>query len=764
MRKFTSFMLMLLCAVTTWAGVTDLPEMSTEGNTKWYTIKNVRKAKYATYAGESNSMTQESYVQDGSLFYFTGSVADGVATVKIHNAQAGDLLCAGTNSWTAEGIDWYIAAKTETGLSISKTADFSGTNSWNDFQGSGTSVDYWDATDPGSIWVIEPITASIEEAIASIEANKEAGNTILGEYKYEEESYNNLVAALNTLKSTTEDVFTAFEACNTIIASLSRIMPEAGKYYVIEAPLFYNVQGVRKGLGVIDGALGWNTIDLSNKAYYWSVEINEGTFAIKNASTGTYIGGTAMSESAVYGSLTALGEEQFNIIINGTTIHANNHGNGNGAGSNVVSWGGSVGSASAWIFVETEDPELSMAKAALQNKVNELNNIVGHTGTNPGEYNATETAKLTNPIAAAVDVLNGGSAMSDTYVQALATLNSAIEGVDLSINPVVAGTYMIVSAASTFGENTKAISCYTYDTYYSAHRTPAWAPIDENDPLQYWTLEDAGNGTFNIKAAYEGNYITTATSMSATAAAATITSLGSTQFNIDLGGKLHCNGWNWGGAGVSGPLTTWDGVADSPSAWKLIAVEEPSFTHTLTVSEAGYATLMLAFNATIPTGVECYYATRTEGDVLKLAAVEGTLPAKTPVIVKAAAGEYTFASTNATATVEGNLFSGTLYPTNVTPTGTAYVLSAPAGKVGLYQAELTEGTFLNNANKVYFDAPAAAEIVSYSFGFDWAGTTGIEGVTAEGAQEGAIYDITGRRVKAITAPGIYIVNGKKVVK
>ena len=759
MRKFTSLMLMLLCAVATWAGVTDLPEMSTEGNTKWYTIKNVRKAKYATYAGESTSMTQQSSVQDGSLFYFTGSVADGVATVKIHNAQAGDLLCAGTNSWTAEGIDWYIAAKTETGLSISKTADFSGNNSWNDFQGTGTSVDYWDATDAGSIWEITEFGADIQAVLDEMLANQT--NPVMGEYKYDEEKYNALASAYATFKAETN--MTNYNACSAIVATLEKNMPEAGKYYVIEAPLFYNTQGVRKGLGVTDGALGWNTIDLSNKAYYWSVEINEGTFAIKNASTGTYIGGTAMSESAVYGNLTALGEGQFNIIINGTTVHANGHGNGASASGNVVSWGGSVGSASAWAFVETEDPDLSIAKAALQNKVDELNGIIALTGTNPGEYNATETAKLADPIAAAVEVLNGGSTMSDTYVQALATLNSAIEGVDLSFNPVVAGTYMIVSAASTFGENTKAVSCYAYETVYGLHATPAWAPIDENDPLQYWTLEAAGDGTFNIKAAYEGNYITTATSMSATAAAASFESLGSAQFNINLGGVLHCNGWNWGG--TTGPLTTWAGVADSPSAWKLIAVEEPSFTHTLTVSDAGYATLMLAFNATIPTGVECYYATATEGDVLKLAAVEGTLPANTPVIVKAAADDYEFTSTDATATApEGNLLSGTLYTKNVTPAGTAYVLSAPEGKVGLYQAELANGAFQNNANKVYFDAPAAAEIVSYSFGFDWAGTTGIEGVVAEGAQDGAIYDITGRRVKAITAPGIYIVNGRKVVK
>ena len=105
MKRTFTFLLtaLFLCVGMVKAAVTDVPEMSTEGNIKWYTIKNVRQQKYATYAGESSSMTQQATVQDGSLFYFTGTVVDGVATVKIHNAQAGELLCAGTNSWTAEG-------------------------------------------------------------------------------------------------------------------------------------------------------------------------------------------------------------------------------------------------------------------------------------------------------------------------------------------------------------------------------------------------------------------------------------------------------------------------------------------------------------------------------------------------------------------------------------------------------------------------------------------------------------------------------------
>ena len=74
-----------------------------------------------------------------------------------------------------------------------------------------------------------------------------------------------------------------------------------------------------------------------------------------------------------------------------------------------------------------------------------------------------------------------------------------------------------------------------------------------------------------------------------------------------------------------------------------------------------------------------------------------------------------------------------------------------------------EGTaFLNNANKVYLPKTAGMNAASYSFRFEGEGTTGIENVEVENTVK-AIFDLTGRKVEAITAPGIYIVNGKKVL-
>ena len=191
---------------------------------------------------------------------------------------------------------------------------------------------------------------------------------------------------------------------------------------------------------------------------------------------------------------------------------------------------------------------------------------------------------------------------------------------------------------------------------------------------------------------------------------------------------------------------------------------------TVNVSEAGWATKYFAESVHVPTGVNAYIITgAADGYVTKSQIAEGeVIPANTGILLENA-GEHKFAKTvSYNYTLAGNLLSGSVENTYVE--GEAYVLAnhSEAG-IGFYKAELNKdkdgnnGTthFLNNAGKAYLVFPAASETVAF-YGLDWDGTTGIEDVEAENELK-AIYDLTGRRVEAITVPGIYIVNGKKVL-
>ena len=193
-------------------------------------------------------------------------------------------------------------------------------------------------------------------------------------------------------------------------------------------------------------------------------------------------------------------------------------------------------------------------------------------------------------------------------------------------------------------------------------------------------------------------------------------------------------------------------------------VEALPLYHELEVTEAGYATLYLGFNARIPSAVEAYTVTKVNDGWVSLTQVTGVLPSNQGVIIKAPAGEYKlFNEATATADVTGNLLEGTLFNKNIDKE--AYVLGQIDGEVGLYKAKMTDGVWLNNANKAYLPASEVPNKSVAFYGFDWDGTTGIEQITDNREQSTAIYDLTGRRIEAITAPGIYIVNGvKKLVR
>ena len=203
----------------------------------------------------------------------------------------------------------------------------------------------------------------------------------------------------------------------------------------------------------------------------------------------------------------------------------------------------------------------------------------------------------------------------------------------------------------------------------------------------------------------------------------------------------------------------WDGGANSASAWYVVPVTD--FAHTLTVGDVKWASLMLGFEAAIPAEVTAYVVSSVEDGYAQLTEMEGVLPANTAVLINAEASDYEFAYSAATpATVAANELKGTLYDKNVE--GAAYALGVKNSVVALYTVNLdqAEGTaFINYAYKAYLPKNTAAASISLHI----EGATGIEPSTLNSQPSTQIYDLMGRRV-AKMAKGVYIVNGKKVVK
>ena len=197
-------------------------------------------------------------------------------------------------------------------------------------------------------------------------------------------------------------------------------------------------------------------------------------------------------------------------------------------------------------------------------------------------------------------------------------------------------------------------------------------------------------------------------------------------------------------------------------------IKEPTEqSHTLKVSNAGFSTLMLGYNSVIPSNVKAYTVSAINNGYVDLTQVQGVLPANAPVVIEAKPGNHYFDATTEARQEElgNNWLKGTLADAVIQKAEgwSYYVLGVVDGQVGFYNAKLGEDNtkFKNTANKAYLLVQGKSPIASYSFRFN-EGTTNVENVVVENEVK-AIYDLTGRRIEAITAPGIYIVNGKKVL-
>ena len=151
------------------------------------------------------------------------------------------------------------------------------------------------------------------------------------------------------------------------------------------------------------------------------------------------------------------------------------------------------------------------------------------------------------------------------------------------------------------------------------------------------------------------------------------------------------------------------------------------------------------------------YTGLINGEYLTLNEVQGTIPAFTPVVLKAAPNTYVYNMAEGVEPIEANDLKGTLE--DIDATG-KYVLAQPEGEqVGFYLAN--SGTIA--AGKAYLEN--ASGVKAFYFGSP-DGSTGI-GTIDNGQMrtengQSAIYNLAGQRLQKMQR-GINIVNGKKVL-
>ncbi|WP_337779828.1 hypothetical protein [Prevotellamassilia timonensis] len=228
--------------------------------------------------------------------------------------------------------------------------------------------------------------------------------------------------------------------------------------------------------------------------------------------------------------------------------------------------------------------------------------------------------------------------------------------------------------------------------------------------------------------------------------------------NVSDRSYLHCNNV-WGAGNVVG----WDaqGVI-SPSYWHVIEATDVEIDMT-TQGDKKYASAYLPFGVSNVAGATAYTgALNAEKNAIDMTATTA-VPANTGFVLVGTADKATLTIGEADAISGTNALTGSNFNTALTDATRAnyLVFGVNAGTVGFYTPSSSVPSI--PANKAYINASAVAgSAIALNFGNT---VTGINAATINNGESNApIYDLSGRRVWAPVKGGLYIQNGKKLVK
>ena len=406
-------------------------------------------------------------------------------------------------------------------------------------------------------------------------------------------------------------------------------------------------------------------------------------------------------------------------------------------------------------------------------------------------------AKIANVYESLLNYSVADGQAREAYQEAIATAKNAVEASGNNVESLDAALAALEEARQTYAKaampaNDKPLDVSFLMADAAVTGTASdWSPNGYvNNQQQYVGAPDDvflnGGGSQTVTGLRAGVYRLTAATRAQyeNGASITLNNAAATIANVGDTGNELCNGWGWTttptvvveeGGSLNISFSATNGWANADN-FKLEYLGQMVENVSLTVSEAGWATLMLPYAAeTLPEGLKAYACSSVDEDnVLVLNGAE-SLAAHTPYIIQATPETYTF---------EGSgMIDGTLHTVGAL-TGTYVSMDAVVGSyvlqnqtddgigfykvedgqqptVGAFRAYLNPEVVSNNANvlKMVFDG----------------NVTGIGNTVVEEADATVdVYSLSGILVRKGVAKdealsglqkGIYVVDGvKKAVK
>ena len=542
-------------------------------------------------------------------------------------------------------------------------------------------------------------------------------------------------------------------------------LPISGKLYRIVSgnDNFMNNQNVRKVLlSTGNNSYGWNTEDKTDVAQYWWITTDGDGYKFQNVKTGTYVSGMSTlndAGSTVTMAFPKAGVENFRV--NGGTVHANGHNQGNGKSGNIVNFGTfgfEAGGPSAWII---EDVTLEQAQG------------LKFPTTYPFTESVNYGGKEIYPVGAYK--IEAAQLKFESTMPNVSSLDEANEKLRATFpfKPVQfeAGKYYrIVCPLAKVNEDHNALSI-------NSNNKVCTEVYDNASINQLWkVLTDDGGATYYIQQANSGKYVGDVINASNKRIDAVTeknlfelyqyTDVTTSQYRIHQANNNNQNNnlFAENGSGDGFACSVWINQGDRRAAsWYFLPIDDVEVVLN-TVESNSYATAYLPFDVCAVTGAKAYVGElNTEKNALNMTEVTSVPAEKGFVLVgDADATKATLtigtAATNVTSDLQGTNTVITLDEA-IRTNYLVFGKDKNSNAVGFYTPSASVPSI--PANKAYLNTSAPAAIALNFNGT----TTGVNTVVlGENGVNAPIFDLSGRRVVKAVKGGVYIQNGKKFVK